>query len=184
MSRTITRVGQAGALILLIAAGVTAATGVVRRASVPPRAPAIVRTAQGAQEQTVYLVGRSGERLFLSRQRLSVPAGIDSQKAAIEFLARPGGALPKGSRVRDLSLDERGVLHIDFSAALVKNFQGGSTREALALAALSATVAGFPGVRSFLVSVEGKPLSSLGGHVEWSEPLPASATLPEEFRPE
>lgn len=182
MTKGMIRAEEAGLLVLVVAAGVAASTDGPKRVGLPPTAP-IVRPAPGAQERTVFTVVRQGERSYLSEQRVSIPAGVDPQIGAIEFQARPGGALPKGTRVRSLTLDKSGTLHIDLNAAFTKNFPGGSTGEALTLAALSATVARFPGVQSFLVTVEGKPLTSLGGHVEWDQPQPASKTLPEDFRP-
>ena len=182
MTKGMIRVEEAGLLILVVVAGVAASNDGPKRVGLPPTS-SVVRPVRGAQERTVFLVVRQGERTYLSEQRVTIPAGVDPQIAAIEFQARPGGALPRGTRVRSLTLDKEGLLHVDLNAAFIKNFAGGSTGEALTLAALSATVARFPGVKSFLVTVEGKPLTSLGGHVEWDQPQPASTTLPEDFRP-
>ncbi|MGC4047667.1 MAG: GerMN domain-containing protein [Armatimonas sp.] len=128
----------------------------------------------------VFVPVRQKESVKLIEQTLSVPAGMEPRAAAIDYLARPGGVLPKGTTVRNLSLED-GVLSIDFSPELMR-FKGGSSQEALLFAALSTTVAHFDGVKAIQLLVQNRPISELGGHVDLSEPYPVSKELPEEFR--
>lgn len=168
---------EAIVIALVLSAGVMSSANAQRPvASLNPAAPAV----RSAMRMAVYVPVRQGDSVKLVEQVLSVPGNIQPHTAAIGYLARPGGVLPKGTRVRNLAL-EQGVLTIDFSPEL-RRFRGGSSDEALLLAALSATVAGFEGVKAFQITVQGQPLSILGGHADLSEPYPASKSLPEDFR--
>jgi len=88
-----------------------------------------------------------------------------------EQLLRETPVFPKGTRLLNVERRDE-LLVLNFSAALVQNFEGGSDTEAALVNALTRTAAGFPGVQKVQILVEGKPIETLGGHLDISQPLP------------
>ena len=173
MSRLSIRLEESVAILFVLTITVVAATTTTINNALPP--------AQSTAVACTFSVLRTRTGYRLIAHYLSIPRGSDPQRTALNYLARPGGPLPRGTTLQSLSLDSRGVLTLRFSSEL-GTFSGGSTREGLALAALSATVARFPGAKSFRLIAGGKPLRTLGGHADLTEPYPASTVLPAEFR--
>ncbi|MCS7190369.1 MAG: GerMN domain-containing protein, partial [Fimbriimonadales bacterium] len=67
-----------------------------------------------------------------------------------------------------------GSLQLNFSAELVQNFEGGSDDEAALINVITSTAGSFPEVQRVQIVVEGKPVESLGGHIDLSQALPVS----------
>jgi hypothetical protein len=95
----------------------------------------------------------------------------DAYRAVFEQLLRETPVFPKGTRLLNVERRDE-LLVLNFSAALVQNFEGGSDTEAALVNALTRTAAGFPGVQKVQILVEGKPIETLGGHLDISQPLP------------
>ena len=83
----------------------------------------------------------------------------------------PPGARPLSVRVED------GVAVADFSRELVERHWGGSAGELMTVYGIVNTLAELPGVRRVRITVEGRALETLAGHVDLSEPLAADRTL-------
>ncbi len=130
---------------------------------------------------SVFLPVETPSGTKLIEQKLRVPGNVEPRMATLNYLLAHSKILPKSTRVLGLFLDKDHVLTIEFSPEL-KKFASGSTQEALTLAALSATIARFDGVKSFRLTVLNRPVTNLSGHVDLSEPYPAEKALPEEFR--
>jgi spore germination protein GerM len=82
---------------------------------------------------------------------------------------------PPGVQAQHVFLDESGDLYIDFSPELVRRFRGGSTAEYLLLASLVRTLSlELPTVDGVTITVNGQPLSTLGGHFALEAPLATS----------
>ena len=94
MNKGMIRVEEAGLLILVVVAGVAASNDGPKKVALPPTAP-VVRPARGAQERTVFLVVRQGERTYLSEQRIAIPAGVDPQAGASSSRPGPAARSPK-----------------------------------------------------------------------------------------
>lgn len=172
MSRLSIRLEETVAIILILSITVVAATTTAINSAPPPARSAVAYTFQVTQT-------KNGYRLI--PHRLNIPQGSSPERRALNYLARPGGPLPRGTMLESLSWERNGVVTLRFSPEL-RSFSGGSMREGLALAAISATVARFPGAKSFRLVSGGKLLRTLGGHADLSEPYPASTVLPAEFR--
>jgi hypothetical protein len=85
-------------------------------------------------------------------------------------------ALPAGTSVLHVYLDDRGRMTIDLSRAFQQGFHGGSSVEYLAIASLVRTIgANVPEVRSVLLVCGGAPIATLGGHMALDQPIAVSA---------
>lgn len=82
-------------------------------------------------------------------------------------------ALPRGTRALAAFMDAtRGTAVVDFSRELVNGHPGGSAAEAATLASILRTVAAnFPQVDACTILVDGRPASTLGGHLDLAHPL-------------
>lgn len=92
-------------------------------------------------------------------------------------------ALPPGTRVLQVLVDERGTAFVDLSREAV--WTGiGALEERLSVYALVDTLSlNFPAVRRVQWLVEDKPVATMGGHVDLSRPLRADMTLVAEPEP-
>ncbi|MER3559211.1 MAG: hypothetical protein C4336_07015 [Armatimonadota bacterium] len=94
----------------------------------------------------------------------------DPYRAPFEYLIHHASGFPKGTRL--LRVERHGeTLVLDFSRELTTNFTGGSDDEAGIINALTRTAQGFPGVRKLQILVEGRPVESIGGHIDISAPI-------------
>lgn len=87
---------------------------------------------------------------------------------------RRGGVavLPAGTAVRQVFLDDQGLLTVDLTSAFRRGFRGGATTEFLAVSSLVRTLgANLPEVKHVMIVCAGRPLATLGGHVPLDQPL-------------
>jgi spore germination protein GerM len=86
--------------------------------------------------------------------------------------------LPAGTRVLDVFVHKGGVAYVNLSAEATSGMPGGSREELLAVYSLVDTlVSNFPATSRVQILVDDKAVSSLGGHVDLSRPLPPDMTL-------
>lgn len=90
-----------------------------------------------------------------------------------EGCSRP---LPRGASLRSVRVED-GVAIADFTSELVRNFQGGSDNEGVIVYAIVNTLTSLPGVKQAQILVDGKPIDSIGGHLDVSGPLAADEEL-------
>jgi spore germination protein GerM len=114
-----------------------------------------------------------------------VSRGVSAEspaRAALEELISgelPAGCtrpLPAGTTLRGIRADN-GLVTADFSPELASNFQGGSDNEGVAVYAIVNTLTSLPGVKQVQILVDGKPIDSIGGHLDVSGPLGADGEL-------
>jgi len=161
--------GMLGVLFVAIAA-LAIAVGVWLRLTPapPPTPPAPPREAR------IYLpkVNAQGELTYESK-----PVAIQNPDAAytevFETLIRESGVFPKGARLLGATIRD-GMLQLNFSPELTQNFEGGSDDEAALVNAITSTAGSFPNVERVQILVDGKPVESLGGHIDLSHALPVS----------
>lgn len=85
--------------------------------------------------------------------------------------------LPKGTRLLDLFLDDRGTVFLDFDKALSEDHPKGVWAEILTVSSLVQTLtANFDLVKGVQILIEGKPAETLAGHVDLGRPLTRAAT--------
>ena len=86
--------------------------------------------------------------------------------------------LPAGTRVLDVFVLARGVAYVNLSAEAVSGLPGGSNAELHSVySVVNTVVTNFPAVTRVQILVDDHPVTSLGGHVDLSRPLPADMTL-------
>jgi len=161
--------GMLGVLFVAIAA-LAIAVGVWLRLTPapPPTPPAPPREAR------IYLpkVNAQGELTYESK-----PVTIQNPNAAytevFETLIRESGVFPEGVRLLSATV-QNGALQLNFSPELTENFAGGSDDEAALVNAITSTAGSFPNVERVQILVDGKPVESLGGHIDLSHALPVS----------
>ena len=161
--------GMLGVLFVAIAA-LAIAVGVWLRLTPapPPPPPAPPREAR------IYLpkVNPQGELTYESK-----PVAIQNPDTAytevFETLIRESGVFPKGARLLGATIRD-GMLQLNFSPELTENFAGGSDDEAALVNAITSTAGSFPNVERVQILVDGKPIESLGGHIDLSQAIPVS----------
>lgn len=133
-------------------------------------APAIDRS------ETFFVVRQTQDDLTLvpMRQTVETPEPTHALAAMADFPREQGGLLnplPQGARLLDLQLGADGTATANFSQELETNFHGGARSEQMAVYAIVDTLARFPNVKRVAIRVDGRPVDSIGGHIELTEPL-------------
>ena len=152
----------------------------------PARQPAlpaeIDSVGTGFKAARLFFAAPSGDSLVSEAREMAELQGLHERVAAlVQALDRgPSGrgvaALPSGTSVLHVYLDDRGRMTIDLSRAFRQKFRGGGNAEYLAVASLIRTIgANVPEVRSVLLVCDGTSLPTLGGHVPLDQPIEVSA---------
>ena len=171
-------------LALLFAAGV--AGGYLYFAKViPSRNQPVEQTAAGPPETAVLFSARIyypvGDRLQMEERGLPRKSGqIGIAEAVVqEYLKGLKGltgeemsAVPRGGRVLGLYKGADGILYVNLSDEVRRNFQGDVFTEYLLLKGLYETlVSNVEDVQDVKVIIEGKEVETLGGHLYLLYPL-------------
>ncbi len=149
--------------IALIATGIGVWTRLRPLPKPPPPTP--------PETVTVYVpaVSPQGELTYEPRD-LIVKASQNPYYDAFTYLLQHASGFPKGTRL--LSVKREGnTLVLDFSKELVDDFEGGSDEEAGIINAIARTASSFPEIERIRILVEGKPVESIGGHIDLTEPI-------------
>ncbi len=82
-------------------------------------------------------------------------------------------AIPEGTELGSVFLDNRGIAYIDFSSTLSDGHPGGTTAEFMTVSAIVRTLlTNFPEhIRQVQILVEGLEVETLAGHIDISRPL-------------
>lgn len=111
-----------------------------------------------------------------------VPAGQRGAEAALREMTigkvprRCSRPLPAGTRVLGVHVS-RGVATADFSGEFVSRFLGGADNEGVVVYSVVNTLTSLSGIDRVRILVEGKPIESIGGHLDVSGPLRADDEL-------
>ncbi len=145
----------------------------------PP--PARPDQRQSTVTATLYFrrVRNGAERLVAVTRELP---GEAPARAALEALLSgevPEGCerpLPEGTKLRGVTI-KQGTATADFSEELASHFQGGSDNEGVVVYAIVNTLNSLPTVEKTQITVGGRKLDTLGGHLDIGEPLAADEEL-------
>jgi hypothetical protein len=145
-------------------------------ATIEPARPDSVST--GYRSVRLYFAAPAGDSLIGESRELADAQTLHERVAALvgELDRGPTGggvaALPVGTSVLHVYLDDRGLMTLDLSRVFVQGFRGGSRAEYLAVASLVRTLAAnLPEVKRVLLVCGGAPLTSLGGHLPLDRPI-------------
>jgi hypothetical protein len=129
-------------------------------------------TSAGLKAARLFFASPAGDTLVSEAREMMEVQGLHERVAALvgELDRGPtaGGAaaLPAGTSVLHVYLDDRGLMTLDLSRAFQRGFRGGSSAEYLAVASLVRTIgANLPEVKRVLLTCGGAPLTTLGGHL-------------------
>ena len=86
-------------------------------------------------------------------------------------------AIPKGTFLYEVYLDDRGTAYLDFSSHLTEAHIGGTTAELLTVTAILKTVqANFrEQIQKVQILIEGQEFDTIAGHIDISKPLSLTA---------
>ncbi len=143
--------------------------------------------ADPAATAVVHLVRSGPAAFFVEPVPAAVPLGAPSGDDAVSRIARAVAALlavvdpadpdlatsvPPGTLARDVILDGD-VAVLDLGGALAGSSGGSAEEVTLAQQLAHTVVAAAPEVAGVRVLLEGRPIESLWGHLDWSVPLVA-----------
>lgn len=123
----------------------------------------------------VYYPNEEGTKLLPVTREVSLEKQ-DKYTAAISSLLlgtkEKGQAniFPKKTKLQSVKV-ENGIAKVSFNQDLQKNFVGGSTGEEMLVGSVVDTLTEFPEVKKVQILIEQKPVESLSGHMDLSEPV-------------
>lgn len=142
-------------------------------------------SSSGAKEEKlaikVYYPNEEGTKLLAVKRQVTI-GKTDKYTAAMNSLLEgtqekgQTTIIPKQAKLRSVKV-ANGVAKVDFSQALVKDFVGGSTGETMLVGSVVDTLTEFPEVKKVEILIEGKPVETLAGHMDLSQPLARMSDL-------
>ena len=149
-----------------------------RRESPLPALPGVDSVSVGVHSVQLWFASSAGDSLVSEPRDVLETATLHERVARLvaELEKGPGRggarALPTGTTLLHVYLDDRGLLTVDLSRAFQQNFRGGTGAEMQAIGSLVRTLgANVPETRRVLIVCAGAPLPSLGGHLPLDRPL-------------
>lgn len=127
-------------------------------------------------EFTLYFPDENGEYLIPSKHKIDVTEADQYKEVVAALIKGPENAkegiaiMPKGTKVIDVKVT-KGIANVDFNQDFVKHFPGGSTSELMIIGSIVNTLTDIKGIDAVKISVEGKGIDTLSGHLDLSEPL-------------
>jgi hypothetical protein len=168
------------AIIAVLAWAAWRFVGPTRVSDHPETAPAD-STGAGLKAARLYFASSSGDSLVSETRELMEAQSLHDRVATLvsELDRGPnrGGvaALPAGTSVLHVYLDDRGLMTLDLSRAFQQGFRGGTSAEYLAVASLVRTIgANVLEVKRVLLISGGAPIPTLGGHLALDRPIDVS----------
>lgn len=122
-------------------------------------------------------------RLFVEERRIKRQSSTTAMAGAIieEFFRGPAAEqvalIPQGVRLLNVYSGKDGILYVDLSDEVRRNFQGDAYGELLFLKGLyESIISNLSGIEDVKVLIEGKEIESLGGHISILFPLKNTVT--------
>ena len=163
---------------VLIAAALLWRAALERPDELPPPLTGSDSTSAGMRAVPLWFASADAESLVMELRELPERSDLHERVAALvaalEQGPRQGGlrAIPEGTLVLHVYMDDTGLLTLDLSRAFRQGFKGGARAEELALGALIRTLsASVPEARHIRIVCAGSPLASFGGHFPLDQPL-------------
>ena len=139
-----------------------------------------------AERITVDLYYADPERDGLkAEQRDIVPLSTLSQtisESLRELMRGPRGnlinAIPKNTKLKDVRLDNDGVVWVDFSSHLSRAHPGGSSAELITVYSIVNTILlNFKEAQTVRILIDGASVDTLAGHIDCTKPFVADRRL-------
>ena len=137
------------------------------------------------QKCTLYFFDINSLRLAGEERELDLSQDVNERlkQTITELLGNSTSGLyqtiPKGTLLYEVYVDEQSTVYLDFSHHLKDEHIGGTTSEALTIAAILRTVRmNFADhIRKVQILIEGLETDTIGGHIDISKPLSLSLDL-------
>jgi len=173
--------GSLAAMLLVLTLALTGCTqqpkpgsSSTQQGTVKPAKPQTEKPQAPAQMSTrIYFPNENGSKLLPVAKNVRTEAKYqDAIEALIKGVQGKGmtGMFPKGVKLRSITV-KNGLATVDFSQELTKKFVGGSTGELMLVGSIVQTLTEFPEVKKVQLTVEGKVIESISGHLDISEPF-------------
>ncbi len=153
----------------------------------PPPTPIVISEPAQTQLQkcTLFFFDTNSLRLAGEERELNLSQDVyERLKQTIAELLKDSTSglyqtIPRGTLLYEVYVDEQSTAYLDFSHHLKDEHIGGTTSEALTIAAILRTVKiNFPDdIRKVQILIEGLETDTIGGHVDISKPLNLSLDL-------
>lgn len=104
-------------------------------------------------------------------------AGTTKYKAAMDALmegtddSKLTTVIPKQAKLLGVSVSGD-TAKVDFDKGLIKHFNGGSTGEEFLVGSVVNTLTEFPEIKKVQITIDGRNVETLKGHMDVSKPLP------------
>jgi germination protein M len=134
---------------------------------------------ENSMEIKLYFLDQEGNTLVPEKRFISKYGSITDQMklTLLELIRGPQTELvptvPQNIDIREVFIDEKQCLYIDFSRSIIQNHSGGTTGEQITIASIVNTMAQtFPKqVRKVRILIDGKEARTIAGHVDISKPI-------------
>lgn len=128
---------------------------------------------------SLFFVSRDGMTYRTENTEIVVSEDIckELESVIIELIEGPSSdslycSIPKSSEINAIYIDNSGILFIDFSESFLSNHcQGTSCEVATIKTLLKTTAFNFSEISQLQILVEGKPVDTIGGHLDVSRPF-------------
>jgi spore germination protein GerM len=177
-------------LAAVLLAAVTLVTVTVRRRPVHSDTSTTTPVASGGQvfgrkiKARLYYVSTDGTRLVGVDREVSYsegPTALAQQIVNAQLAPVPAGlvsAIPLGTTLRALYLDDKGDVFVDLSKEASTGHPGGSQNELLTIYTIvNALTANLPAVKSVQLLVDGKQVDTLAGHIDLRKPFQKNVAI-------
>jgi len=168
------------------------ATIIMRQRTARPKTPAATaapaRTPEPGRKikARLYYVSMDGTKLTAVDREVAYADGASAQAQAIldaQLAAAPApllSAIPPGTRLRALYLNQKGEAYVDLSRDVASAHTGGSQDEILTIYTIvDVLTTNLPAVTSVQLLVDGKEVDTLAGHIDLRKPLEKNLALVE-----
>jgi spore germination protein GerM len=117
-----------------------------------------------AERRTINQAANTVEQIKLT------VAGLIEGPSPTSALIR---TIPEETTVREVFLDEKGCVYVDFSRDISQNHPGGTTAELITIASIVNTLtANFPEeIQKVRILIGGKEAKTIAGHIDISKPI-------------
>lgn len=141
-------------------------------------------TPQDPDLSTIRVYYPLKDRLVMEERRVRRQPSTAAMAGSVieEFLKGPSieqdSLVPEGVRLLSTFVGKDGILYVDLSDEMRRNFQGDAYAELLLLKGLyESVISNIAGIEDIKVLIEGKEIESLGGHISILYPLKNTVTL-------
>jgi hypothetical protein len=143
-------------------------------------------TAAKREKWSVTLYFSDANERFLTPEKRQIPKEKDTAGQARELVkallqgskTQLVNTFPAHTELQNVKIEAGGKIYVSFNKSFVKNHPKGSTSEMATIYSLTNTLtANLPDIKEVTLLVDGKELSSIGGHVDTRHPFTTNKDL-------